>query len=83
MAVVSQQRSKPPPRDLATFLKPHILGIMTHLNEVLQEVQGKRSPAYKRQVIRSIGVLVSEVGTPIIAIAPQVSSSSKMLAFHI
>jgi UME (NUC010) domain len=74
VAAGPQQRSKPVPRDLATFLKPHILGIMTHLNEVLQEVQGKRSPAYKRQVIRSIGVLVSEVGTPIIAIAPQVRS---------
>lgn len=60
------------PRDLATFLKPHILGIMTYLNEVLQDVQGRRSPEYKKQVVRSIGELIKKIGSPISAIAPQV-----------
>lgn len=47
---------------------------MTYFNEVLQEVQGKRTPAYKRQVVRSIGNLIQTIGSPISAIAPQVSN---------
>lgn len=65
-------RSAHPRGDLATFLKPYMLGIMTRLNEVLQDVLGKKPIRFKSQVIRSIGALVLEVGHTISAIAPQV-----------
>ncbi len=44
---------------LGAFLQPHILAIMTYLNEVLQEVQGKKTPAFKAMVIRSLGMVIS------------------------
>lgn len=49
-----------------------MLGIMSHLNEVLQDVLGKKSVRFKSQVIRSIGALVLQVGHTVSAIAPQV-----------
>lgn len=58
--------------DLAVFLKPYMLGIMSHLNEVLQDVLGKKSIRFKSQVIRSIGALILQVGHAVSAIAPQV-----------
>jgi serine/threonine-protein kinase ATR len=58
--------------DLGAFLKFYMVGIISYLSEVLQDVQGKKSPAAKKQVIRSIGVLVQKVGPSMSSVSPQV-----------
>ena len=60
---------------LADFIHQHILAIMSHMNEALRDVHGKKSQAYKRQVIRCIGVLIKTVGPPISTVSPQVRTS--------
>lgn len=48
------------------------MGIVSHLNEVLQDVHGKRPLAVKKKVMRSLGALVQNVGSQITSVAPQV-----------
>lgn len=54
------------------FLQQHMLGVVSHLNDMLQEVHGKLSVESKRQIIRALGVLIREVGPNIQGVAPQV-----------
>ncbi|KAF8338841.1 uncharacterized protein EI90DRAFT_2908515 [Cantharellus anzutake] len=63
------------PHALRDFLQPHLLAIMTYINEVLQEMQGKKTPAYKAMVIRSLGTLIGMIGSPVTAIAPQIMAA--------
>jgi serine/threonine-protein kinase ATR len=58
------------------FLKAYILGLISHINDLLQDVQGKKSAASKCQILRSLGALVVLMGTPISFVAPQVSPIS-------
>lgn len=57
---------------LAQFLRPVMLGIMTHLNETLHDMRGKKTIAFKRKLIRSIGALIFLVGQAMSAYSPQV-----------
>ena len=59
--------------DLGPFFKPHMLGVMTHLNETLHDMRGKKSVEYKRKLIRSLRVLIELVGDSIASYSPQVS----------
>ena len=48
------------------------MGIVSHLNEVLQDVHGRRPLTVKKNVMRSLGALVKHVGSQITTVAPQV-----------
>ena len=63
-------------KDLGTVLKPHMLGIMTHLNETLHDIQGKKSVKEKQKMLRSLGKLVEMIGASIASYSPQVSDES-------
>ncbi|KAI0092138.1 hypothetical protein BDY19DRAFT_928481 [Irpex rosettiformis] len=54
---------------IPAFLEPHMLGIITHLNDVLQN---KQTVDVKRRAIRSLGAFVNQVGSTISNVAPQV-----------
>jgi serine/threonine-protein kinase ATR len=60
--------------DLGSFLKPHMLGIISQLNERLHDLQGKKSVEEKRKIIRSINQLIARVGQSMVSFSPQVSS---------
>jgi serine/threonine-protein kinase ATR len=62
--------------DLGSFLKPHMLGIISQLNERLHDLQGKKSVEEKRKIIRSINQLIGRVGNTMASFSPQVSLSS-------
>lgn len=61
--------------DLGAFLKPHMLGVISQLNEMLHDIQGKKTVAFKRKIIRSLGVLIDLVGDSMVSFSPQVSIS--------
>ena len=61
--------------DLGVFLKPHMLGVISHLNETLHDIQGRKSAAYKCKVIRSLGALIRLVGDSMSSFSPQVRLS--------
>ncbi|KNZ76453.1 Serine/threonine-protein kinase atr [Termitomyces sp. J132] len=71
LASVKQNRSQ----DLATFLKPHTLGVFSQLSDFLQEVKVKVSIERKQTILRSMGALARHVGKAISDYAPQYMST--------
>ncbi|KZT71549.1 hypothetical protein DAEQUDRAFT_111495 [Daedalea quercina L-15889] len=64
-----------PVQSLSAFLKPHMLGIITILNDQLQDVYGKRTPESKKTIIRSFRVFIREMGSAIATAAPQIMAT--------
>jgi serine/threonine-protein kinase ATR len=60
-------------QDLGAFLKNHMLGIISGMNEILLDIQGRKTVEEKQKVIRSMGGLIKRVGSVIAAFSPQVS----------
>lgn len=58
--------------DLAAFLKDHMLGIITTLNDMVQEVREKKTPETKQRILRSLGEFARRVGRDICNVGPQV-----------
>lgn len=54
------------------LLKEHMLGIITSISQMLQELRGKQSVASKRRILRSFGILFTIIGPSISNVAPQV-----------
>jgi len=71
--VIPTRGQRSHPRDLGTFLKGYMLGLITDINEMLRDVQGKKTMSSKRQILRSLGKLVTHIGPAISNVAPQVS----------
>ncbi|TFK43883.1 hypothetical protein BDQ12DRAFT_199518 [Crucibulum laeve] len=70
----SQGRSLPE-TDLGIFLKGYMLGLISDINDMLQDVQGKKSVASKRKILRSLGALVTVLGSATITVAPQIMAT--------
>lgn len=58
---------------LGDFLRVHMLGLITTINDLLQDVQGKKPLAIKRKLLRGLGGLIEQIGDPINNVSPQVS----------
>lgn len=54
------------------MLKDNMVGIVTKLNDLLQDHEGKMSVEAKRKILRALGAFTREVGTSISNVAPQV-----------
>lgn len=67
------KKDKEGDNELGSFLKPHMLGIISQLNERLHDLQGKKSVEEKRKIIRSIEQLIARVGNTMASFSPQVS----------
>jgi len=52
-----------------------MLGLISHINDLLQDVQGKKPVAMKRKILRSLGGLIELIGEAINNVAPQVVQS--------
>ena len=63
--------------NLGVFLKPHMLGVISQLNEMLHDIQGKKTESFKRKIIRSLGVLINLVGDSMASFSPQVCDSHR------
>jgi serine/threonine-protein kinase ATR len=72
---------KVPSKTLGEFLKGYLLGIISHINEMLQDVQGKKTISSKQQILRSLGALVSHMGPAISMVAPQACFLIRVLFF--
>jgi serine/threonine-protein kinase ATR len=71
-----------PPNRPADFLKLHILGVISHINSILQDDQGRQPLGVKAQAIRCIKQLVAIIGPQINVIAPQVSGYGNLLSLQ-
>jgi serine/threonine-protein kinase ATR len=69
---VKKDKDKDKDTELGSFLKPHMLGIISQLNERLHDLQGKKSVEEKNKIIRSISQLIGRVGNSMASFSPQV-----------
>ncbi|KAL5508165.1 hypothetical protein ACEPAH_5783 [Sanghuangporus vaninii] len=60
---------------IGSFLKMYMLGIIALLNDILQDVQGRKTDDMKRKVLLGLNALVKEVGSSISAVAPQIMAT--------
>lgn len=56
----------------ASLLGEYLMGVVSHLNEVLQDVYGRKIITTKQKVMRGLGVLIRYTGPQINTVAPQV-----------
>lgn len=73
--VLAPTKVAQPPQGLATFLKPHTLGVFSQLSDMLQGVKLKLSLERKHAILRSMGALAQRVGKAISDYAPQYMST--------
>ncbi|CAE6445919.1 unnamed protein product [Rhizoctonia solani] len=64
-----------PAVDLPAFLTNHLLGVVMHINDALQDVRGKANVSQKIQMIKSLGVVVGLVGTSSSFVSPQIMAT--------
>ncbi|CDZ97128.1 serine threonine-protein kinase atr [Phaffia rhodozyma] len=58
--------------DLGDFLKPYMLGIISNVNELLQDGQGRKTAQDKIKVIRSLGALMKKIGPTMATFSQQI-----------
>lgn len=49
-----------------------MLGVISDMSDMLQDVQGKKSTGEKQQILRSLGAMIINIGASISNVAPQV-----------
>ncbi|RPD66901.1 hypothetical protein L226DRAFT_452477 [Lentinus tigrinus ALCF2SS1-7] len=62
-------------REDSALLKNHMHGIVSILNDTLQDIKGKQSVETKQSIIRGIGRFVELVGKDISPVGPQIMAS--------
>ncbi|KAJ3556801.1 hypothetical protein NM688_g1817 [Phlebia brevispora] len=67
-----QTQPRLPGQTLGAFLEDHILGVITHMIEILEDVKEKRTLKEKMCVCRAVGKIVAEIGPSVSSIAPQI-----------
>ncbi|KAF8961112.1 hypothetical protein BDZ97DRAFT_1664899 [Flammula alnicola] len=73
--LVSGKRAVPLEPDLGAFLKTYMLGLISDINDMLQDVQGKKTVSMKRKILRSLGALVEQIGPMINHVSPQIMAT--------
>jgi serine/threonine-protein kinase ATR len=58
--------------DLPAFLKTVMLGVVSHLNGMLQDYHGKKSFLLKKQILRGLEALIIQIGPSVHGISLQV-----------
>lgn len=58
--------------DMVHLLKTNLLGIVSYMSEMLQDIRGKKTIPAKRQIIRAFGALIVHVHDALLSVAPQV-----------
>lgn len=58
--------------DVGSLLRTQMLGTISNLNNMLQDVQMKRPSEAKAKILKSLGPFIEQIGPPISNIAPQV-----------
>ncbi|THH23186.1 hypothetical protein EUX98_g7993 [Antrodiella citrinella] len=66
-------------RGVPAMLKGQMLGILTHLNDLLRDVKGKKASENKKQIIRSLGPFVLQVGPAVSNVAPQLMATMQTM----
>jgi serine/threonine-protein kinase ATR len=58
--------------DVTSLLTTYMLGVVSTINDMLQDLQGKKPASAKQKMLKGLGVFMELVGSPISTISPQV-----------
>ncbi|EIW76220.1 hypothetical protein CONPUDRAFT_158248 [Coniophora puteana RWD-64-598 SS2] len=73
--ISTEERPSASQPNIADLLHSYMLGVLSHLNDMLQDFKGKKSVENKCQMIRGLGEFVKHIGPPVHGIAPQVMAT--------
>ncbi|KAI0068558.1 hypothetical protein BV25DRAFT_1792048 [Artomyces pyxidatus] len=82
LSIPPKGRQRQPSEVLPSFLKSHMLGIISHMIDLLHDVQGKKSAASKQQTLRGLGAMTSIIGPAISGVAPQIMATFQIMVGH-
>ncbi|EJD53664.1 hypothetical protein AURDEDRAFT_53550 [Auricularia subglabra TFB-10046 SS5] len=68
---IAPSTSKRSTTTVSTFLRPYLLGIMTHFNDLLHDLRGRKTVQDKNMFIRSLGSFFVIIGPPVYQVAHQ------------
>ncbi|KAF8897901.1 hypothetical protein BD779DRAFT_1608382 [Infundibulicybe gibba] len=74
MVAPNRGRTLPAP-DLGAFLKTYMLGLISEINDSLQDVRGKKTVTAKRKILRGLGALINQIGPPVNNVSPQIMAT--------
>ncbi|KAF9006738.1 hypothetical protein BDQ17DRAFT_1389499 [Cyathus striatus] len=66
-------------RTVTALLSPHALGLISYINDMLQGSLGKKSLEMRRTIIRSLGCLLTYLGSSVTEVAPQMMATFQTL----
>ncbi|EIN10974.1 hypothetical protein PUNSTDRAFT_63830 [Punctularia strigosozonata HHB-11173 SS5] len=75
LETLKPSRRQDEPQTIGDLLRDNMLGIISYMNDLLQDVQGKKSTTTKQGVLRALGAFISYVGPAISSIAPQIMAT--------
>jgi serine/threonine-protein kinase ATR len=82
LEIANTNQSSGPSRVIEDLLRDNMLGIISYINDLLQDVQGKKLPTAKQAILRALGVFIKYIGPPICNIAPQVYEGCRIFEAH-
>ncbi|KIY53078.1 hypothetical protein FISHEDRAFT_34031 [Fistulina hepatica ATCC 64428] len=74
-AYLAAKTNASPSNDVGAFLKTFMLGIISDINDTLQDVHGKKSLLTKQKILRSLGALISLLGIAVNNVGPQIMAT--------
>ncbi|KAH8096675.1 hypothetical protein BXZ70DRAFT_1032531, partial [Cristinia sonorae] len=79
-AIRTQSRTRTDPeKGISALLKQYMLGIITHLNDLLRDVKVKNALESKKQILRSLGPFVLHLGPAANNVAPQLMATMQTM----
>lgn len=57
---------------ITKLMHSYLLGVIVHVNDILQDVHGRKGLAEKKQVLRGLGALLVMMGPSAGTVSPQV-----------
>ncbi|KAG9317708.1 hypothetical protein JVU11DRAFT_1921 [Chiua virens] len=66
--------------EMVHLLKTNLLGIVSYMSEMLQDIRGKKTLLAKRQIVRAFGALSVQVRDVLLNIAPQIMATLQTMS---
>ncbi|KAK9718192.1 hypothetical protein K7432_005656 [Basidiobolus ranarum] len=67
---------------LSTFLRHYFLGVLSHINESINDLHGNQSSENKLKTVRSLGSLINLIGHSVYPMTPQIMATLQTILDH-
>ncbi|KAH0840168.1 Nop14-like family-domain-containing protein [Lanmaoa asiatica] len=66
--------------EMVHLLKTNLLGIVSYMSEMLQDIRGKKTTPAKRQIIRAFGALIVQIRDALPSVATQIMATLQTMS---